>query len=173
VKDIDAVKGNLKFKLSARNILGVRHQDDWIFNLNIGNVMHLATMSIEELVTKLDSTHELNRDAMLEKIVLITVACFCLSTELRFIAMVEDHANDPVNHPPVALSVIERSNAGSEMTKSIRMKRKSSELWHIKAVRIGCTFLPPDCPLVQHSVNNFKKHHEVIVCTNLSERCIG
>lgn len=60
--------------------------NDWIFNLNIGNVMHLSPMNLDELHSKLEITHELNRDAMLEKIVLITVSYFCLGTELRFIA---------------------------------------------------------------------------------------
>jgi hypothetical protein len=38
-----------QFKISVRNNLGVRQTDDWIYNLNIGNVMHLSLMSIDEL----------------------------------------------------------------------------------------------------------------------------
>lgn len=49
--------------------------------------MHLSPMNLDELHTKLEVTHELNRDAMLEKIVLITVAYFCLATELWFVAL--------------------------------------------------------------------------------------
>jgi len=48
--------------------------------------MHLSPMNLDEIHTKLEITHELNRDAMLEKIVLISVAYFCLGTELRFMA---------------------------------------------------------------------------------------
>ena len=33
----------------------------------------------------IDNSHELSRDAMLEKIVLITVSYFCVGTELRFL----------------------------------------------------------------------------------------
>jgi hypothetical protein len=43
-------------------------------------------MSLDELNLKLENTHELNRDAMLEKIVLLTVSYFCVGTEQRFIA---------------------------------------------------------------------------------------
>jgi len=46
--------------LSLRNILGVHHHNDWIFNLNIGNVMHLSPMNLDELHSKLEITHELN-----------------------------------------------------------------------------------------------------------------
>jgi len=46
-------------------------------------------MNVDELHTRLEITHELNRDAMLEKIVLISVAYFCLGTELWFMASKE------------------------------------------------------------------------------------
>lgn len=68
-----------------KTILGVKDQDDWIFNLNIGNVMHLLPMSLEELNLHVDNSHELSRDAMLEKIILLSVSYFCVGTELRFL----------------------------------------------------------------------------------------
>lgn len=66
--------------------------DDWIFNLNIGNVMHLLPMSLEELNLHVDNSHELSRDAMLEKIILLTVSCFCVGTELRFLCNTRDQS---------------------------------------------------------------------------------
>lgn len=69
-----------------KTILGVKEQDDWIFNLNIGNVMHLLPMSLEELNLHIDNSHELSRDAMLEKIILLSVSYFCVGTELRFLS---------------------------------------------------------------------------------------
>ena len=74
-----------KLQDNVKTILGVKDQDDWIFNLNIGNVMHLLPMSLEELNLYLDNSHELSRDAMLEKIILLTVSYFCVGTELRFL----------------------------------------------------------------------------------------
>ena len=38
-KEVNEIKADQRFKMSARNTLGVRTKDDWIFNLNIGNVM--------------------------------------------------------------------------------------------------------------------------------------
>jgi len=70
--------------MSARNTLGVRTKDDWIFNLNIGNVMQLNCLQTEELNTVVDKTHEFSKDAMLEKVVLITSAYFCMSMEIKF-----------------------------------------------------------------------------------------
>lgn len=74
-----------KLKDNVKTILGVKDSDDWIFSLNIGNVMHLLPMSIEELNLHIDNSHELSRDAMLEKIILISVSYFCVGTELRFL----------------------------------------------------------------------------------------
>ena len=50
----------------------------------------MSLLGIEELANnsgvKLEGYHELARDSMLEKIVLICVAYFCISTEMRFLA---------------------------------------------------------------------------------------
>lgn len=79
-------KGHVKLQDNVKTILGVKDQDDWIFNLNIGNVMHLLPMSLEELNLHVDNSHELSRDAMLEKIILLSVSYFCVGTELRFLS---------------------------------------------------------------------------------------
>jgi hypothetical protein len=82
--------------------------------------MHLSSMNLEELSTKIDTTHELNRDAMLEKVVLLSVAYFCIATELRFISNKDSNMDD---------------------SKKERLVRES-EFWHNKSVRAGCHYLP-------------------------------
>lgn len=42
-------------------------------------------MSLEEMNLHIDNSHELSRDAILEKIILLTVSYFCVGTELRFL----------------------------------------------------------------------------------------
>lgn len=42
-------------------------------------------MSLDELNLHIDNSHELSRDAMFEKIILLSVAYFCVGTELRFL----------------------------------------------------------------------------------------
>ena len=75
----------------VRSSLGlVKQKEDWIFTLNIGNVMQMSLLAIEELATnggmKLEPHHEVARDSMLEKIVLFSVSYFCIATEMRFLA---------------------------------------------------------------------------------------
>ena len=93
--------------------------------------MHLTPMNTDELAAKLDRTHELNKDAMLEKIILFVVSFFCVGTELRFQSQKE----------------------GTGVSK------KDSEMWHAKALHTACLFLPEECPLVNHIINSYKKHH--------------
>ena len=116
--------------MSVRNALGLRHAEDWIYNLNIGNVMHLSLMGAEELNVKFENNHELCKDSMLEKIVLITVAYFCIATEIRFLS----------------------NNKGG-------INKRDSEAYHAKALHLSTLFLPSDCPLVNHVVNSYKKNY--------------
>lgn len=52
--------------------------------------MQMSLIGIEELASnggvKLETYHELARDSLLEKIVLICVSYFCIATEMRFLA---------------------------------------------------------------------------------------
>ena len=63
--------------------------------MNIGNVMHLLPMSLEELNLHIDNSHELSRDAMLEKTILLSVSYFCVGTELRFLSAANGKDNKP------------------------------------------------------------------------------
>jgi len=49
--------------------------------------MHLAGMTLDELSYPDDLAHELNKDAMLEKIILVCTAYFCLGTEYWFLSI--------------------------------------------------------------------------------------
>ena len=51
--------------------------------------MHLNMMKEQELNANIENTHELTKDTMLEKVVLITSAYFCIATEIRFILQKE------------------------------------------------------------------------------------
>ena len=48
--EIEELKKNDKYKYVGRNLLGVRKYDDWINNLEIGNVMHLNPITPSELL---------------------------------------------------------------------------------------------------------------------------
>lgn len=85
-KEIDKLKKDEKFKYISRNILGVRKHDDWINNLEIGNVMHLNPITTQELMQNIGKHHEFQKDPMLKKIVLTVVSFFSIATEIRMIS---------------------------------------------------------------------------------------
>ncbi len=36
---------------------------------------------------------------------------------------------------------------------------KESEFWHAKALEVAIKFLPSDCPLLNHVMLSYQKHH--------------
>lgn len=119
--------------------------------------MHLNMMGAEELNTKLENTHELTKDTMLEKVVLITSSYFCIATEICFI--LNQRKKDKLE--------LQRANFGSEeldisdITVSEQLTKKDSEAFHAKALHIGLMFLPKDCPLNQYVCQTYKKNYLV------------
>jgi hypothetical protein len=84
VREIVQLKESKRYKINVRNALGVKDHNNWIYNLNIGNVMNLTPMNSDELNSQTDVFQELSKDTMLEKIILYVVAYFCVGTEIRF-----------------------------------------------------------------------------------------
>ena len=68
-----------------RTIFGYLNNSDWIFNLNIGNIMQLSPLPLQELLSQMDKELELTREAILDKVSLLAVSYFCVSTEKRFL----------------------------------------------------------------------------------------
>ena len=59
---------NEELKISTRNVLGVKKNNDWINFLNIGNIMYLSAITFDDLDLDSDSKFELLRDAIVEKV---------------------------------------------------------------------------------------------------------
>jgi len=97
-----------------------------------------------------DNSHELSRDAMLEKIILLTVSYFCVGTELRFLNRPEDSG---------------RIEKREQVDKEKRTKKEQSEMWHAQALEASARFLPSECPLVAHVITNYQKHHSPALTT--------
>lgn len=100
-------------------MLGVRKLDDWINNLEIGNIMHLNPLSTSELTQNLGKHHEFHKDPMLKKLVLLVVALFSIATELRMI--VQFDCAEALEKPQIQVD---------------------SEIWHTQAVFFGAYYLP-------------------------------
>ena len=71
---------------------------------------------------------------LLEKLVLLTVGYFCIGTEIRFMKSKD-------------------SNGISKDNKVI------SEMWLAKSLHTAISFLPSDCPLVEHVKTLFQRHN--------------
>jgi len=80
-----------------RSVLGYLNQNEWIYSLNIGNIMQIQPMNLKDLLSNSRSETELTRDSFLEKISLLSVSYFCVSTEMRFLLLSrEQYLSSPV-----------------------------------------------------------------------------
>ena len=109
-------------------------------------------MSLEELNLHIDNSHELSRDAMLEKIILLSVSYFCVGTELRFLSTTKE--TKPT-----------KNIYGESMNKEEKVTKADSEKWHAMALETCGTFLPSECPLVSHIIMSYQKHHSPAMTT--------
>ena len=130
---INDMKRDKTFKISKRNILGVKSKGDWVDDTNIGNVMRITPIKLDEFNVPLEPYGEINKDSLLEKVILLGICYFSLSTELRLI------------------------------DENLCKFNIESERIHAKAVEIACMYLPPTCPLVEHVSNSYLKYHSPIV----------
>ena len=97
----------------------------------------MAPLTLQDICNTQSFELELTRELILEKITFVAVSYFCVSTELRFLGNIVEEGDD----------------------RPLSEKRKDSEYWHSKALEIGCSFLPSECPLVNHILMSFNKHH--------------
>jgi len=68
---------DLSYKISLRNMLGIKYADDWIHRLKIENVTFLAKIKSKVLEEgSVERGFELKKDAMLEKVVLMIVTWY-------------------------------------------------------------------------------------------------
>ena len=73
-----------------RHILGFLNQSEWVQNLNIGNIMQISPLKLEDIYQLRRNEEVLSRDSFLEVISFLIVGYFCASTEIRFIIQLKD-----------------------------------------------------------------------------------
>lgn len=130
---INDMKRDKTYKISKRNILGVKPKVDWVEDTNIGNIMRITPLKAEDFNTLRDNYSEINQDTLIEKVILLGICYFSLSTELRL------------------------------LDESLSKYNVASERIHSKAVEITCLYLPLSCPLVEHVSSSYLKYHSPIV----------
>jgi hypothetical protein len=125
-----------------KNILGFLNQGEWTTKLSIGSIMQLKPLKIKYLIEEGKNELELARESFINKTSHLAVGYFCYSTEIRFVLqMKEDPSFDPI------------------------VKQKESDYWHAKALEIACTFLPGECPLLNHINLSYQKHFAPVKST--------
>ena len=102
--------------------------------------MQIAPLKLEDLLQIRRNEEALSRDTFLEVISFLIVGYFCASTEIRFIIQLKDEISKFENF-------------------KIDKKTQESEFWHTISLEIACSFLPSDCPLLNHILLSYQKHH--------------
>ncbi len=84
--------------LDMRSLLGYLNQNEWIYSINIGNIMQINLLSLAEVYSQNPNGEGLNsndaemlRDHILEKLSLLIVSYFCVSTEYRFLVQLQSN----------------------------------------------------------------------------------
>ena len=78
--------------------------------------MYLNCLGSDELNMQIEKTHEFSKDAMLEKVVLIASAYFCVAMEMQFLL--------------------------DESSEQCVYSKKDPETFHAKALHLVLRFLP-------------------------------
>ena len=95
--------------------------------------MRMSPLNLKELAIVPETNHELTSNALYEKIIMIAISYFSIATEYRFL----DNA------------------------ENLAFYQNESKYWHKAAVEIACSFLPSECPLVDHILTSYEKHNPI------------
>ena len=105
-------------------------KEDWLSNLNIGNIMYLSPLNDGDLDLESEPKYELLSDAILEKVIFLSVSYFCISMELYQLSV---DKND---------------------------KKLNGEFFLKHACNISNLYLPVSCPIIKHYINSYYKYYE-------------
>jgi len=55
-------------QIDMRTVLGFLNQNEWILNLNIGNIMQMSPVRMKDFMQTYRNEHQLSRESFLEKL---------------------------------------------------------------------------------------------------------
>ena len=55
-------------KFNMKSVLGYLNQSEWLYLLNIGNIMQITPLTVHDMYSSLGHEVELTRDSILEKV---------------------------------------------------------------------------------------------------------
>ena len=70
-KEINSGKFSSGGKFNMKSVLGYLNQSEWLYLLNIGNIMQITPLTVHDMYSSLGFEVELTRDSILEKVSLI------------------------------------------------------------------------------------------------------
>ena len=125
-KEIKKNEKNITLLNIMKNFLGDEmKKGDWVQLLNIGNIIYLSALNEEDLDLNSESKYEILRDAILEKIIILTVSYFCISKEMY------------------------------NLSKDKNDKKLNGEFFLYHAILLSEQYLPVSCPLVNYYINSY------------------
>ena len=129
--EIHEYQKNITLLNNIRNVFGSEiKNNDWIQLLNIGNIMYLSPLNDEDLDLESNPKYELLRDAILEKVVMLTVSYFSIAMEMK------------------------------QLSPEQNNKKINGEFFHYLAIFFSDLYLPVSCPIVKHYINSYYKYYE-------------
>ena len=106
------------------------NKEDWLSNLNIGNIMYLSPLNDGDLDFEGEPKYELLKDAIIEKVIFLSVSYFCISMELN------------------------------QLSKDKYNKKINGEFFLNQACNLSDMYLPVSCPITKHYINSYYKYYE-------------
>jgi FlaA1/EpsC-like NDP-sugar epimerase len=108
----------------------IKNDGKYDYVLNLSALKHVRSEKDPFTLMRMIDVNIFNTEkTVLQAIEKGTKKYFCVSTEMRFILQSrEQYLTSPIK----------------------RQRELESEFWHAKALEIACTFLPSECPLLNH-----------------------
>ncbi|CAG9333263.1 unnamed protein product [Blepharisma stoltei] len=105
---------------------------EWIYEYNIGDIMTIQVLFMDDLKWQGSSQTELSTEILLEKAFIIAAAQFCIAVEMRFL----------VNKGSVDYFLLE------------------SKVWMQRAIKIAWALLPDSSPLLSYMKSLYNKNYK-------------
>ena len=85
-----------KSDIDMRCMFGYLNMSDWTNSLNIGAMMQISPLSLQDILPGVPKDAALSRESVLEKIALLCTSYFCIATEKRFVGQESPQPKDKI-----------------------------------------------------------------------------
>ena len=129
-REIHNYQKNLALLNNIRKLFSSEtNKEDWLSNLNIGNIMYLTPLNDGDLDLESEPKYELLGDAIIEKVIFLSVSYFCISMEMY------------------------------QLTSDKNNKKTNGEFFLRQACNLSELYLPVSCPIIKHYISSYYKYY--------------